>query len=109
MSSSRRTNLNRIMQIERELGRINTDKEYLQILSNMEIMDNLTAGSRDITIGSPDDMDRTITVRRRSEEAKDVAKSFELKLQKYSSRIQNLRDEKASLEKQMFRRPEPHA
>jgi len=38
----------------------------------MEIMDNLTAGSRDITVGSPDDMDRTITVRRRSDEAKKV-------------------------------------
>lgn len=103
MSSSRRTSLNRIMQIERELRRINTEKEYLQILSNMEIMDNLTAGSRDITVGSPDDMDRTITVRRRSDEAKKVAESYELKLKRYSTRIQTLREEKERLEKQMFR------
>jgi len=48
-------------------------------------------------------MDRTITVRRRSDEAKKVAESYELKLKRYSTRIQNLRDEKERLEKQMFR------
>jgi hypothetical protein len=103
MSSSRRTSLNRIMQIERELKRIKTDKEYLQILNNMEIMENLTAGSREITVGSPNDMDSTITVRRRSEEAKEIVKSYELKLRRFSSRIKDLSNEKASLEKQMFR------
>jgi len=103
VSSSRRTNLNRIMQIEKEIKNINTNKEYQQILRNMEIMDNLTVGSRNIDIGSPDDMDKIITVRRRSEDAKEVEKSYKLKLQKFSSRIHELRNEKVSLEKQLFR------
>lgn len=103
MSSSRRTNLNRIMQIEKEIKNINTDKEYRQILRNMKIMDHLTVGSRNIDIESPDDMDKIITVRRRSQEAKEVAESYELKLQKFSSRIQELKNEKAGLEKQLFR------
>lgn len=103
MSSSRRTNLNRIMQIEKEIKNINTDKEYQQILRNMKIMDPLTVGSRNIDVGSPDDMDKIITVRRRSQEAKEVVESYELKLQKFSSRIQKLRNEKVSLEKQLFR------
>ena len=91
------------MQIEKEIKNINTDKEYRQILRNMKIMDHLTVGSRNIDIESPDDMDTIITVRRRSQEAKEVAESYELKLQKFSSRIQELKNEKAGLEKQLFR------
>jgi len=103
MSSTRRTNLNRIMQIEQEIKKIRTDTRYRQILRNINIMDHLTVGSRNIDVASPDDMDRTITVRRRSKEAKDVVKSYKLSLQKFSSRLQTLRNEKATLEKQLFR------
>jgi hypothetical protein len=103
MTSSRRTNLNRIMQIEQEIKKIRTDTRYRQILRNINIMDHLTVGSRNIDVASPDDMDRTITVRRRSKEAKDVVKSYKLNLQKFSSRLQTLRNEKATLEKQLFR------
>jgi uncharacterized 2Fe-2S/4Fe-4S cluster protein (DUF4445 family) len=103
MSSSRRSNLNRIIQIEKEIKNINADKEYRQILRNMKIMDHLIVGSRNIDVGSPEDMDKIITVRRRSQEAKEVAESYELKLLKFSSRIQELKNEKADLEKQLFR------
>jgi hemerythrin superfamily protein len=103
MSSTRRTNLNRIMQIEQEIKNITTNTKYQQIRNNMNIMDNLTAGSRNIDVASPDDMDKTITVRRRSQEAKDVAETYTHNLQKYSDRLQQLRDEKAGLEKQLFK------
>ena len=103
MSSSRRSNLYRIIQIEKEIKNINADKEYRQILRNMKIMDHLIVGSRNIDVGSPEDMDKIITVRRRSQEAKEVAESYELKLLKFSSRIQELKNEKADLEKQLFR------
>jgi len=103
MSSTRRTNLNRIMQIEQEIKNITTNTKYQQIRNNVDIMDNLTTGSRNIDVASPDDMDRTITVRRRSQEAKDVAETYTQNLQKYSDRLQKLRDEKAALEKQLFR------
>jgi hypothetical protein len=103
MTSSRRTNLNRIMQIEQEIKKIRTDTRYRQILRNINIMDHLTVGSRNIDVASPDDMDKTITVRRRSQEAKDVVKNYTLKLQKFSTRLQTLRNEKATLEKQLFR------
>ena len=102
MTPTRRTNLNRIMQIEQEIYDIKTDTKYRQILRNIKIMDRLTAGSRDIDVASPDDMDKTITVRRRSQEAKDVVKTYELNLQKFSSQLQTLKNEKATLEKQLF-------
>ena len=102
MSSTRRTNLNRIMQIENEIKSIKTDTNYRQILRNIKIMDHLTVGSRNIDVASPDDMDKTITVRRRSQEAKDVVKTYTLNLQKFSSCLQTLRNEKASLEKKLF-------
>lgn len=102
MGSSRRTNLNRIMQIEQEIKNIKTDNKYRQILRNIKIMDRLTVGSRNIDVASPDDMDKTITVRRRSQEAKNVVKTYTLNLQKFSSRLQTLRNEKASLEKKLF-------
>jgi len=103
MAPTRRTNLNRIMQIEQEIRNIKTNTTYQQILNNIKIMDTLTTGSRNINVASPDNMDKTITVRRRSQEAKDVVKTYTLKLQKFSSRLQTLRNEKAALEKQLFR------
>ena len=103
MAPTRRTNLNRIMQIEQEIRNIKTNTTYQQILNNIKIMDTLTTGSRNINVASPDNMDKTITVRRRSQEAKDIVKTYTLKLQKFSSRLQTLRNEKAALEKQLFR------
>ena len=102
MSPTRRTNLNRIMQIEQEIKNIKTNTKYRQILRNMKIMVDKTVGRRNINVGSPDDMNKIITVRRRSQEAKDVEKTYKLNLQKYSSRLQTLRTEKANLEKQLF-------
>lgn len=90
------------MQIEQEIKNIKTDTKYRQILKNIKIMDRLTVGSRNINVASPDDMDKTITVRRRSQEAKDVIKTYKLNLQKFSSRLLKLRNEKATLEKQLF-------
>ena len=90
------------MQIENEIKSIKTDTNYRQILRNIKIMDHLTVGSRNIDVASPDDMDKTITVRRRSQEAKNVVKTYTLNLQKFSSRLQTLRNEKASLEKKLF-------
>lgn len=103
MNSTRRTNLNRIMQIEQEIRNIKINTNYRQILRNMKIMDHLTVGSRNIDVASPDNMDKTITVRRRSQEARDVVKTYKLNLKKYSTRLQTLRNEKATLEKQLFR------
>lgn len=102
MTPTRRTNLNRIMQIEQEIKSIKTDTSYRQILRNMKIMDRLTVGSRNIEVASPDNMDKTIMVRRRSQEAKDIVKTYKLNLQKFSTRLQSLRNEKATLEKRLF-------
>jgi len=103
MSPTRRTSLNRIMQIEQEIKKITTDTNYRQTLKNMNIMNHLTRGSRDIDVASPDDMDKIITVRRRSQEARDLAETYKLNLQKFSNRLQKLRNEKAALQKQLFR------
>ena len=103
MSPTRRTSLNRIMQIEQEIKKITTDTNYRQILSNLKIMNHLTRGSRNIDVASPEDMDKIITVRRRSQEARDLAETYKLNLQKFSNRLQKLRNEKAALQKQLFR------
>jgi hypothetical protein len=103
MVPTRRNSLNRIMQIEQEIKNIKTNKTYQQILNNIKIMDTLTRGSRNIDVASPDNMEKTITVRRRSQEAKNIAKTYTQNLQKYSNRLQKLRDEKAVLQNQLFK------
>jgi hypothetical protein len=103
MVPTRRNSLNRIMQIEQEIKNIKTNKTYQQILNNIKIMDTLTTGSRNIDVASPDNMEKTITVRRRSQEAKNIAKTYTQNLQKYSNRLQKLRDEKAVLQNQLFK------
>jgi hypothetical protein len=103
MASTRRTSLNRIMHIEQEIRNIKTNTTYQQIIKNIKIMDTLTKGSRDIDVASPDSMDKTITVRRRSQEARDIAETYTRNLKKYSNLLQELRDEKAVLQKQLFK------
>ena len=103
MAATRRTLLNRIMQIEQEIRNITTNTNYLQILRNIKIMKTLTTGTRNIDIAPPDDMNKTITIRRRSQEARDIAETYTQNLQKYTDRLQQLRDEKATLQKQLFK------
>jgi vacuolar-type H+-ATPase subunit E/Vma4 len=102
MSASRRTILNRIMQIEEELKDINTDSDYRRIKRNLDILDASRTGSRNISVKSPEDMSKTIVVRRHSVDQAKVKDEYKVKLREYTSRLDELFKEKRGLEKQLF-------
>ncbi|MFH2110479.1 MAG: hypothetical protein ABIJ47_04365 [Candidatus Bathyarchaeota archaeon] len=102
MSPTRRTILNRIMQIEEELKDINTDTEYRRIKRNLDILDSSRTGSRNIRVRSPTDMTKTIVVRKHSEDQEKVKDAYRVKLREYTSRLDELFKEKRGLEKRLF-------
>ncbi|MCW4048808.1 MAG: hypothetical protein NWE89_03640 [Candidatus Bathyarchaeota archaeon] len=69
---------------------------------NLNILQSTSTGSRQVSIGSPEDMNTVIEVRRNSEGMKDVISRYKVKLEKYSTRIDKLSEEKRKLEKQLF-------
>ena len=102
MSPTRRTILNRIMQIEEELKDINTDTDYRRIKRNLDILDSSRTGSRNIRVGSPADMTKTIVVRKHSTDQEKVKDAYRVKLREYTSRLDELFKEKRGLEKRLF-------
>ena len=102
MSSSRRVILSRIMEIEEEIKDIYIDADFRKIKRNIDILGASKTGSRSIRVRSPSDMTKVIEVRRHSEDSKNVMKAYQLKLYKYTSRINELSREKSGLKKQLF-------
>ena len=102
MSPTRRTILQRIMQIEEEMKDINTDSDYRRIKKNLDILDASRTGSRNIRVRSPADMSKTIIVRRHSADQDKVKDAYRVKLQEYTSRLDELFKEKRGLERQLF-------
>jgi len=102
MSPTRRTILQRIMQIEEEMKDINTDSDYRRIKKNLDILDASRTGSRNIRVRSPVDMSKTIIVRRHSADQDKVKDAYRVKLREYTSRLDELFKEKRGLERQLF-------
>jgi hypothetical protein len=102
MSATRRTILNRIIQIEAEVKVIRSDIDYRRIKRNLDILDTPSFGSRNISVRSPDDMSKTITVRKKSAQQKEIKDAYTTRLREYTTRLDKLFREKKSLEKQLF-------
>jgi len=102
VSFSRRTILNRIIQIEEEIKDISTDAEYRRIMRNLDILDSSKTLSRNIRVRSPSDETKTIVVRRHSTDQEKVKDAYRVRLRVYTSRIDSLSEEKKGLTKRLF-------
>ena len=90
------------MQIEEEIKDIYINADFRKIKRNIDILGAPKTGSRNIRVRSPSDMTKVIVVRRHSEDSVNVMKAYQLKLFKYTSRIDELSREKFGLKKQLF-------
>jgi hypothetical protein len=99
---ARRSKLNRIMRIEQMLHNIDSNVKYRKMRNNLNILESKAFGSRYIRIGSPENLDRMIELRRYSKEMYDLIHRYKNGLKKYENRIEKLNLEKKQLQKELF-------
>ncbi|MFC1803560.1 hypothetical protein ACFL0D_06280 [Thermoproteota archaeon] len=102
MSSSRRSRLMRIMEIEQRLHNIESDPRFREMQGNLKTLETNVVGSRHIRIGSPENLKKMIELRRHSEEMDNVIQRYKESLEKYENRKEKLFHEKNQLQKELF-------
>jgi hypothetical protein len=70
--------------------------------SNLKILETSLVGSRHIRIGSPENLNKMIELRRNSVEMDEVIKRYKVEIEKFSYRIEELNIEKKRLQKELF-------
>ena len=102
VSSTRRSSLMRIMEIEKRLHSLENDPKYMELQKNLKTLESGTIGSRHVRIGTPENLDSMIELRRNSDEMEDLIQRYRDTLAKYQNRIEKLNKEKQQLEKDLF-------
>jgi hypothetical protein len=90
------------MRIEQILKSIDSNVKYRKMRNNLNILENNRFGSRYIRIGSPENLERMIELRRYSEEWDDLIQGYKNGLEKYEDRLEKLNLEKKQLQKDLF-------
>jgi hypothetical protein len=84
------------------LHSIDSNVKFRKMRNNLNILESNRFGSRYIRIGSPENLDRMIELRRNSKEIYDLIQGYKAGLQKYENRIEKLYLEKKQLQKELF-------
>jgi hypothetical protein len=92
----------RIMEIEQRLHSIESDPKFREMRGNLKILETNVVGSRHIRIGSPENLERMIELRRHSDEMNNVIQRYRKGLEKYENKIEKLNMEKNQLRKELF-------
>ncbi len=101
MTSSRSSDLIKIMRIEDQVNRVSKNRRYRQIQENVKKLKS-TYGSSVVDISNPEAMDKMITVRRNSEKAKEYLETYEHMLMEYDVLMGELGKEKKRLRSKLF-------
>ena len=89
-----------IMQVEEKLRKLKQDNSYRkmkQVIQQFSLMRGTL-----ITVPSPENFDKQITLRKNSEEFKNAFAQYEDRISGYTERFQKLSEERRTLEKQLF-------
>ncbi len=92
----------RIMEIEKKLHSLENDPRYREMQSNLKILETSVIGSRHVRIGTPENLNNMIELRRNSKEMDDLIKRYKSNIEKYQTRIDSLNKEKKQLQKELF-------
>ena len=90
------------MKIEQILQSIESNLKFRKMRNNLNILESNRFGSRYIRIGSPENLERMIELRRYSKEMYDLIHRYKNGLEKYENRIEKLNREKKQLKKELF-------
>ncbi len=101
MASTRSSALIKIMRIEDQVKRVNKNKRYRLIQENVKNLKS-SYGKALIEVSNPEDMEKTVTVRKNSDEAKEYLATYELMLLEYEVLMDELRKKKKRLRSELF-------
>ncbi len=90
------------MEIENQVKRINISKRYMKIQKYVHDLKD-TNGKAIINIEAPEQMGKTIQIRKNSQTAKKYLKKYELLLYEYQILFNELHKQKNKYKKQLFR------
>jgi hypothetical protein len=90
------------MEIEKRLHGLENDPKYMELQKNLKTLESDNIGSRHVRIGTPENLDRMIELRRNSQEMEDLVKRYKETLSKYQNKIDKLTIEKQQLERELF-------
>ena len=100
--------LSEILQVEAKIKKIKHNKTNRKNRQTYEKM--LQARGAFITVPSPEDPSKSITVRRNTDEFENALKRYEAKVNEFKKLLNKLLKTRQALEKQLFKEPEiqPH-
>jgi hypothetical protein len=101
MASNRSSALRKIMQIEDKIKKVRKSPRYKHIRRNIIVLKGNT-GKRMIDVENPDEMEKTVTIRRNGEESKVYLAKYETKMREYDVLINELGKKKKSLTAELF-------
>ena len=101
MASTRSSALIKIMRIEDQVNRVSKDKRYRLIQENVESL-TTSYGKAIFNISNPENMEKTVSVRKNSVDAKAYLKTYELMLYEYDVLMLELRKKKRRLRNELF-------
>ena len=91
----------KIMRIEHQVNSVSKDMRYKRIQENIKKLKD-SYGRSEVRIDTPEDMDKSVIVRKNSVDAKAYLKTFELMLYEYDVLMLELRKKKETLRKELF-------
>lgn len=101
MSSTRSSALRKIMQIENRIKTLTKSKRYKRIKMNLEVLE-MDRGHHIIEVNVPDDMDKSVKIRRNSEHSKSMLEKYQTQMGEYNQLITKLNKEKKTLTAELF-------
>lgn len=90
------------MEIEKRLFSIESNSKFRKMQNNLKILETNVVGSRHIRIGSPENLEKMIELRRHSDKMNDIIQEYKEGLEKYENLIGELNREKEQLQRELF-------
>ncbi len=103
--SERRATLLRILEIEESIKDIEHSKEYLTMKRGLKVLENARSGGGVVVVSSPDDLNKTVEMRKNSADIEDCISKYKAKMQSNAERIDSLNLEKSKLKTELLNGP----
>lgn len=100
---SRPSILEEILEVEAEIKKIKMNPTYRKIVYNLRKLNRMGFSNPVMTIPSPENLNKNLEVRRHSKEMKEIMYKYEELQLQYGNKINDLRERRKDLEKQLFR------
>ena len=100
--SERRAILLRILEIEANIKNIEHGKDFLRTRRDLKTLENARSGGGRVVVSSPEDLDKTMEIRKNSVEVGECIARYKERMRGDSELINSLNLEKKRLKKELL-------